>query len=309
MLCSSIFTFSGNRPWCPRTLSFTLNLHLLSHQFLTCVFVLLVNPLLYIFTHSLGVRKSVFYHIITIFTKKWQFQSWGSHSSHSSEMSSLPSHNSRMLPQTWGKVWQINMSLGCSQYRCPSQGRMGRESSLLVPGLRESAVCIQDLFLINGQKSSGKAWDSPSSSFFQEAKLVPILSGFQWPIHNNVEQGRRGHQPKFSELYRPLSCRDQSSVCQLGGWALLLIFMEAASGHGYDTWSDGENGKACRRLCLLQRWHGWQNLLGIFFCPASNLRERTVMKKAMYAAKPWDSQKHYHADRSFHLLFQWSGWL
>lgn len=34
------------------------------------------------------------------------------------------------------------------------------------------------------------------------------------------------------------------------------------------------------------------------FCPASSLRERIVMKKAMYAAKPWDSQKHCQAESS-----------
>lgn len=50
-------------------------------------------------------------------------------------------------------------------------------------------------------------------------------------------------------------------------------------------------------------------LSGYRFCPASNLRERTVMKKAMYAAKPWDSQKHDQAGSSFCLFFQGSGWL
>lgn len=45
-------------------------------------------------------------------------------------------------------------------------------------------------------------------------------------------------------------------------------------------------------------------LAGYLFCPASNLRERTVMKKATYATKPWDSWKHFQDNSSFSLLFQ-----
>lgn len=150
------------------------------------MFVLLVNPLLYIFTHSLGVRKSVFYHVITIFTKNnKQHQSWGSHSSHPSEMSSLPSHSSIMLPQMWDKfwhpeVWQINMRLGCSQYRCPSQGRKGRESSLLVPGLKESALCIQDLFSSMARKVVERPGIAHLLPFSSSVRLKQNWFPFGW---------------------------------------------------------------------------------------------------------------------------------
>lgn len=270
MFCSSIFTFSGNKPWCPRTLSFALNLHLLSHQFLTCMFVLLINPLLYIVIHSLGVRKSVFYHVITISTKKpQQFQSCGSHSSHSLGISSLPSPKSRMLLHMWdkvwhSKVWQINTSLGCSQYRCPSQGRMGRDPPFLFQVLRK---VYSRSVLINGHKSSARAWDSPSSSFFQfseaEAELLPI-----WFSVSHSQQhgaGKKRAQPNFQ--WTPQTSQLQGSKQHVPAWRLsfLLIYMEAASGHGCAAWTDGENGKACRRLCLLWRWHGWQSSLGIVF--------------------------------------------
>lgn len=74
--------------------------------------------------------------------------------------------------------------------------------------------------LINGQKSSGKAWDSPFSSLFQfseaQAKLVPIWLVFSVPLTMRWSREEEGVSPTSSGLYRPLSCRDQSSMHQFG---------------------------------------------------------------------------------------------
>lgn len=74
MFCSSVFTFSGNKPWCPRPLSFTLNLHHLSQPFLTHVFVLLINPFFTFLFTLLVSENQVFIVFFTIFTKNNKFK-------------------------------------------------------------------------------------------------------------------------------------------------------------------------------------------------------------------------------------------
>lgn len=75
--------------------------------------------------------------------------------------------------------------------------------------------------LFNGQKSNAKAWDSTSSSLFQfseaEAKLVPIWLVFSVPLTVRWSREEEGVSPTSSGLYRPLSCRDQSSMHQFEG--------------------------------------------------------------------------------------------
>lgn len=150
MFCSSIFTFSGNKPWCPRTLSFALNLRLLSHRFLTCMFVLLVNPLLYIVIHSLGVRKSVFYHVITISTKKKKNKTiselWLTQQPlFGDKFSAIPQEQNASTYVGQGLALQsladqYELGLLTIQMSFPRQD--GQGSSLLVPGLKESIFKI-----------------------------------------------------------------------------------------------------------------------------------------------------------------------
>lgn len=61
--------------------------------------------------------------------------------------------------------------------------------------------------LINGQKSRGKTWDSPPSSFFQfseaEAKLIPICLVFSVPFTMTWSREEEGISPtsvNFTDL-------------------------------------------------------------------------------------------------------------
>lgn len=137
-----------------------------------------------------------------------------------------------MIPQTWDKAWhpkvlQINTSLGCSQYRCPSQGRMGREFSLLVPGLKESALCIQDLFSSMARKVVEKPGIALLLLFSSSVRLKQNWFPFGWFSVSHSQWGGAGTKKSSAQLpvdFTDLSATGIKAVCasleaELSSWS------------------------------------------------------------------------------------------
>lgn len=161
MFNSSIFTFSGNNPWCPRTLSFTLNLHLLSQQFLTCVFILLINPC-FTFLLTLLVSENQFFIISSPYSQKTTISELGLTQKllFGDEFSAIPQQwnastnvGQRLAPQSLAD--QYELGLLTIQISFPRQDGQG----VLPSCSRSEGKCrvYYRSFLIHGQKSSGKA--------------------------------------------------------------------------------------------------------------------------------------------------------
>lgn len=219
-------------------------------------------------------------------------------------MSCLQSHKSVMLPQTWDKVWHPGSIRGCDcpQYRCPSWGRMGRESSLLIPGLKKRALCIQDLLLsvvrnVVERPGIGTRF-FPFPVQWGWSKTGSHLAGFQCLIHNEMEQGRRGPQPNFQWTLQTSLL--QGSKQYVPAWRLSFPLHLPGSSSRTWIWRSGWWGEreslqeAVPLLCLSWRWAKQvAELPGYPFHPAPNSRERIIPEKATCARKAWDSQECY----------------
>lgn len=153
-----------------------------------------------------------------------------------------------MLPQTWHKVWHPR-AIGvwdCPQYRCPSQGRMGRESSFLIPGLKKKSPVYSKSMVRN---IVGRSGIDPLLSFSSSVRLKQNWCLIHW--FSVPHSQRDGAEEKRPSAQIPVDFPDLSAVApNLCVPFLLLIFTAAAPGHGYDAQADGGNGGACRKLRL-----------------------------------------------------------